>query len=185
MKPNERRAAIAAKFKPGVAVTDVAAAMSLKYDTTYGDFRALGWPRNDPNNRRGAYHRNPERTAAILAVLRAAPERTLDSIGMQFGITRERVRQIAAKAGEKKPRSDKHRPRGHGPKYIANRERIAGILAAREEMHRQILALVAEGFTGKTIAATVGCSCNLVSKTMLRAGLRAKGHARKARKVAS
>jgi len=92
-----RRDAIVKRFQPGASVIDVADAMHISYGIAYNDMRALNWPRNDPQKGRVAPNRKTSRNAAVRAVMRAEPERTMLSVAKQFSISKQRVHQIVNK----------------------------------------------------------------------------------------
>ena len=75
--------------------------MGVSIKTAIKDLRAIGWPIAPIGGPRGK--RPPSaRNLAVLAAVQAEPRRTLDDFGRQFGVSRERIRQIIAKYGVQK-----------------------------------------------------------------------------------
>ena len=94
---------------------------------------------------------NAERNARIVEMVRQR-EKTLDEIGASFGITRERARQIAAKAG-------------------AVRGYAGRIGAIPSDKKARAVELYQKGMPIAHIAADLGHSSNPIAALLVKAGL--------------
>lgn len=152
-----RSAQIEAMFRPGAKVTEVAAALGASPSTAATAMRSLGWPiarRGAPKGKRSLNKMQIAFRAQILAAVQAEPHRALASFGEQFGITRERVRQIIAAAGfGAKPKSSDIRAAETKRRKVAERE---AKIAARDARNAVALALHLREFTYEQIGREMG-----------------------------
>ncbi|MFA9204906.1 MAG: helix-turn-helix domain-containing protein [Bacteroidia bacterium] len=171
MNAEERRAAILGQFSKGVRCATVARALSVTLKTATADLVALGWHEVKPNARRGRnYVKRPvsqEFNAKVVAAARAKSNPSLQTLGIMFGRSRERIRQILKAAGFKKPNSTCARPSPRrDAQYEATQKRIADRRAALAARAARIIALRAEGKTLARIATIVGCEPMTVHRTL-------------------
>lgn len=161
---DRRRAYIQANFRPGATGAEIERATGVPRLTIIRDLRAMGWPVGKRGRKLSprdseAYTR---RCAEILAAVQAEPTRTLQSFGDQFGLTRERIRQIVRDAGwGAKP----HAKRAPSPARLAREARKA------ERMQRlaQVVALRKRGYKQVHIAEQLGTSQAAISRYLLQA----------------
>ena len=100
-----RRKEILSRFTSNNSVKEVAQILNTHYQTIWLDFKALGWPRNDPYKQKGNNSKNKKDHSLLLLAVSKNPLRSLQSFGDQFNISRERVRQILKKHNIIKPKS--------------------------------------------------------------------------------
>lgn len=157
-----RRAEIAARFAPGVTGSTVSRALGASLPTALMDLRAMGWPVSGPGTPIRIVD-SPERLAwrgEILRAVQAEPHRTLESFGEQFGVTRERVRQIVKQcAGTPKPNA-RFIAAAERRRAKAELKRAAVIAFKRDRILRwgDTLAMRARGMTYEQIGKECGVS---------------------------
>lgn len=146
---------IRAGYAPGARYTLVAKAIGVADATARAAFVTLGWPifgRGAPPG--SGRDRGVDRTAVLEAVA-ADPVRSLESFGAQFGITRERVRQIIRDAGQKKPMTTRPAVKAAERKAAAEQRR-----AERKDAMRRKWAAAADmrarGLSPYAIADAMG-----------------------------
>ncbi len=95
-----RRAMIAERFPLGTRIIEIAEATGIPYQTVVYDMRALGrCPTVRGPRKMGVRDTTRAKHSTILRAVQREPWRTLDSFGQQFGMCRERIRQIIKEAG--------------------------------------------------------------------------------------
>lgn len=115
---------------------------------------------------RGTAEQARVRRAAILRAVQADPTRTLESFGQQFGVTRERIRQIVTGtfgtpkphsasfgAAEKKARQEQMRERKKRARHTYHKDNA-----------RTVIALQQVGMTWEEIARALGVSFQTVAR---------------------
>jgi len=153
-----RRAMIVAQFPEGTRLYEVADATGLSYAVVANDFKALG-------RKTGQIGPRPEKKAekrqfysAILRAVQADPHRTLESFSQQFGVTRERIRQVVKMTtGSPKPGARQFTKAAREAEIAATRARNR---ADRERRRRRDAELVVTmqklGMTWCEIAGQLG-----------------------------
>lgn len=104
--------------------------------------------------RRSPPCRISDKSRSILRAVQAEPHRTLESFGQQFGVTRERVRQIVGRVAPK-PKAQTLRSEARKKAHKAAR---AAKRAAKVQKWAVALALHQRGMTYAQIGAELGIS---------------------------
>lgn len=106
------------------------------------------------------------RRAEILRAVQAEPHRTLESFGQQFGVTRERIRQIVTGTlGVPKPPAGTFTKPVRLARIAAEKERARQARRLkREKQAREVIALHHAGMTWEEIAAALGVCFHTVAR---------------------
>ena len=112
----QRRAKMKQAFPNGGQIRAVANLFKVSYNTARWDMKAAGIPYPDT---RGWDRARPDRDKELLAAVQADPRRTLQDIGDQFGLTKERVRQIIVKHTKAPKLDSRRRSARHGEGVVA------------------------------------------------------------------
>ena len=153
-----RRALIAARYTAPARPIVVAREMGISYPTAVFDLRVLGINPGKSGRQKGEKEPRAQLLASrVLRAVQADPLRSLESFGEEFGISRERVRQIIKEAGlPKKP--DARKP---APVRDAQEAAKAQRAAVKNDVCRIALRLRAAGLTYEEI----GQSCGIATMT--------------------
>lgn len=155
-----RRAAIAAQHAAGATPNEIARRMALPAWLVYRDLQATRNPKPDG---RGSETRGSEtrgRNTALLRAVQANPHRTLESFGQEFGVSRERIRQIIKRwTNAPKPKADVLRAAEAREKRAALKaEETAARNAARNVKYDAAFALRLRGYSYTCVAQHLGIS---------------------------
>lgn len=164
-----RRAEIARRFPSDARIAEVAAEMGVSYMMARNDLIAIGRRVGRSGRKKGDLnYGSREKYSAILRAVQGEPRRTLQSFADQFGVTKERIRQIVRMVGLPKPHAERPHPKADARK-AEKAARKALREAKRNERLAQMVALHERGMTQKQIAYEMGIWPSNVSEGLKQA----------------